>query len=260
MNFREKVETTRPGKGEAAIFWLGQAGFLLKNSGGELMAVDPYFSHMAERLDGNKRLMPPLMEPEELRADLLLATHYHCDHLDLDSLPAMMTGKTMLYCCPQSAVEARKTGISEEQIQVMPAGTCRDYKGFHMESVFADHGDAAAEAVGFLVETEGIRFYFAGDTSYQAERMRKAAEQKIDVLIVPINGEYGNMNERDAAMLAAQVKPRLTIPSHFWLFSRHMGSPYAFELEMKANVPDCPEYTMCQGETIIFSKANGLIK
>lgn len=258
MNFKDQVHNTIPGKGEAALFWLGQAGFLVKNSAGELMAVDPYFSDMAERLDGNKRLMPPLMEPEELNADLLLATHYHCDHLDLDSLPAMMACGTRLFCCPQSAKEALKADIRPEQMQVMPCKTAADYLGFHIESVFADHGDAAPEAVGFIVETEGIRIYFSGDTSYQAKRMRDAAEREIDILIVPINGEYGNMNERDAAMLAAQTKARLTIPSHFWLFSRHMGSPYAFELEMKANAPDCPEYTMCQGEKIIFSKSNGL--
>ena len=82
--------------------------------------------------------------------------------------------------------------------------------------------------------------------------MKHAADRDIDILIVPINGEYGNMNERDAAMLAAQVQAKLTIPSHFWLFSRHKGNPYEFELEMKANVPDCTAYTMCQGECLYY--------
>jgi len=134
----------------------------------------------------------------------------------------------------------------------MEVGITRLIKGFTIEPVFADHGDGAPAALGYIVQTEGISLYLSGDTSYQKDRMKYAADRDIDILIVPINGEFGNMNERDAAMLAAQVHAKLTIPSHFRLFSRHKGSPYEFELEMKANVPDCTVYTMCQGECLYY--------
>ena len=37
------------------------------------------------------------------------------------------------------------------------------------------------------------------------------------------------MNECDTAMLAKQSGADLTIPCHFWTFSRHQGNPYLFE-------------------------------
>ena len=81
--------------------------------------------------------------------------------------------------------------------------------------MFADHGDHAPDAVGMLIRTEGQVFYFSGDTSYQCERMKYAALQDIDVLIVPINGEYGNMNALEAVELVNLVKPKLSDPQSF---------------------------------------------
>ena len=256
MYFVKKLASAQPAKGQIALFWLGQAGFLIKNSQGEILALDPYFSDMVERMDGLKRLMMPVMEPEELDADVILITHYHGDHLDLDSLPAMLKPRTQLLLCSQSFTECRRIGIPEDRMCVTETGVIRKVRGFTIEPVFAYHGDGAPAALGYIVETDGVRVYFSGDTSYQKDRMKHAAEQDIDILIVPINGEYGNMSECDAAMLAAQVRANLTIPSHFWLFSRQKGSPYDFELEMKASVPDCKAYTMCQGECLYYPEPN----
>lgn len=252
MYFVKKLNSAQPVKGQIALFWLGQAGFLIKNSKGEILALDPYFSDMVEKNEGIKRLMMPVMEPEELDADIILITHYHGDHLDLDSLSAMLKPCSELLCCRQSFPECRKIGIPETQMTVMEVGSIKKAKGFTIEAVFADHGDGAPAALGYIVETEGIRIYFSGDTSYQRDRMKHASDQDIDILIVPINGEYGNMNERDAAMLAAQVRAKITIPSHFWLFARHKGNPYEFEQEMRINVPDCKAYVMCQGECLYY--------
>ena len=260
MNFVEKMEAAKPKNGEICLFWLGQAGFLIKNSCQELAAIDPYLSDLAERLDGNKRLMMPVMEAEDLKADILLITHCHADHLDLDSLPVFMQGDTMLYRSRQTLDACKNINIPQDKIDIAEVGKVKKLKGFTAGTVFADHGDAATGAVGFIVECEGIKIYFTGDTSYQRDRMKHAAEQNIDILILPINGEYGNMNERDAAMLAEQVNPRLTVPSHFWTFSRHRGNPYDFENEMKVHTPDCPYYIMAQGESIYYSVSDGIRK
>lgn len=84
--------------------------------------------------------------------------------------------------------------------------------------------------------------------------MSYVTKKDIDILILPINGEYGNMNERDAAMLAAQTKAKITIPCHFWTFARHQGSPHDFQMEMNYVAPDLYSYIMAQGECIIYSK------
>jgi len=252
MKFKRKLESAKPKQGQISLFWLGQSGFIVKNSKSELMAVDIYLSDLAEKLDGKKRLMMNILEPEDFDPDVILATHYHTDHLDLDSLPTLLCKKAKLYCCAQSYAQCQKAGLPMEKIISTKIGDLIHEKGFTVETVFADHGDTAPTAVGFIIETEGVRIYFTGDTSFQQQRMAYAAGKGIDILIVPINGEYGNMNERDAAMFAAQVKAKLTIPCHFWTFARHQGSPYQFQAEMSYTAPGCKEYTMSQGEMIYF--------
>ena len=260
MDFKQKAAQTNPQKGEIALAWLGQAGFWLKNSFGEVLIIDAYLSDYAERLDKNKRLTQSVVEPENLIADVALATHKHADHLDLDSIPAIMDNGAELYCCIKSEELCMEAGFDMSKVHSMKIGDKKSFKHFIIEAVYADHGDMAPEALAYVVETEGIQVYFSGDTSYHSGKMQFIADKKIDVLIVSINGEYGNMNERDAAMMAEQMKAGLTIPCHFWTFGRHRGNPFDFELSMAALAPDCPEYTMCHGEFIIFSAAKGMVK
>ena len=44
MGFLTRFRNTVPGEKEIALFWLGQAGFLIKTSSGHTIAIDPYFS------------------------------------------------------------------------------------------------------------------------------------------------------------------------------------------------------------------------
>lgn len=254
MKFCEKVKEALPEKGTVCLFWLGQAGFVLKNSYQEVLAIDPYLSDLSERLDGNKRLMMSVVEPEDLKADIVLASHCHTDHLDLDSLPVILKDSELLLCDSQSAKMCEDAHIEKNKVRTIKEGEKLEFKHFVIEAVFCDHGDAATEALGFVIETDGVKIYFAGDSSFQPERMKTACNKDIDILLVPINGEYGNMNERDAVMLAGEVKPRLTIPCHFWTFARHKGNPYEFELEMKVQHPELKYYIMCQGEKIEYKK------
>ncbi len=252
MNFFETIKKTELKQGQIALSWLGQAGFLIRNSKNEQMAIDIYLSDLSERLDGNKRLTQSIVDAEDLEVDIILASHHHTDHLDLDSLSVMLQKDSKLYCCNKSYELCKTAKLPMEKVVSVQVGDVVCDKGFLIEAVFADHGDTAPDALGFMIETEGIKIYFTGDTSYQFEKMSYAVNKKCDILIAPINGEYGNMNERDAAMLAGQIKANLTIPCHFWTFARHQGSPYDFQLAMMALAPECKEYTMAQGETIYY--------
>ena len=256
MYFLDKMKTCNPKKGEVALFWLGQAGFLLKNSRNEILAVDPYLSEAVERICGLKRLMMPVLEAQDLNPDVLVISHHDEDHLDMDVIPDLMkrNPKTKLLA-PKTAYDmCVDAGISKEQLVQFDQGAKETCGGFEMEAVFADHGDHAPDAIGMLIRTEGHVLYFSGDTSYQCDRMKYAASQDVDILIVPINGEYGNMNACEAVDLVNLVKPKLTIPSHFWTFIRHGGEPYLFDREMRLEAKDSPFYFMCQGERILWNK------
>ena len=257
IDVAERFEKTAVGPGELALLWLGQAGFAVRNSGGKTAVVDPYLSDAVERICGLKRLMMPVLEPEELSPDLILITHHDEDHLDLDILPGILArNPATKLLAPETAYRmCRKAGIREEQLVHFDEGAKVTLGGFEAEAVFADHGDHAPDAVGILLTTEGHTVYFSGDTSFQCERMKYAASKKIDILVLPINGEYGNMNAYEAVDLARMVGAKLTIPSHFWTFIRHGGDPYAFALQMRAEAPALPYYFMCQGEILTWNGA-----
>lgn len=254
MKSFERLQKMPCEAGELLIMWIGQAGFVMKNSESKILAVDVYLSDLAMKQDGNKRMMPAIVTAEELQTNLILASHSHTDHLDLDSLPVMMKEETKLYCSEKSYELCIEKGLPEGKITAVKEGDVFITDGYEVEAVFADHGDTSPDAVGFLIKSEGIQVYFTGDTSYQFERMKPTAEKGADVLLVPINGEYGNMNENDAAMLMAQMNVKLTIPCHFWTFIRHEGNPYKFLMAAKMTAPGNEAYVMAPGEIIRYEK------
>jgi len=70
------------------------------------------------------------------------------------------------------------------------------------------------------------------------------------VLILPINGAFGNMDAHDGVRAAGIIAPALTIPCHYWNFAEHGGDPFAFMNGMKNDHPDLPYLMMRPGETI----------
>ena len=67
---------------------------------------------------------------------------------------------------------------------------------------------------------------------------------------MPINGAFGNLNEREGAVAAGIIKPKLTIPCHYWNFAEHGGNPRLFVDEMKRIDDSSPYELMRPGETI----------
>src|SRR5262245_39201748 len=71
---------------EAALWWLGQAGYILRASQ-MTVAIDPYLTDSAAaKAPEFTRLFPPPIAPEELRVDVVLITHAHLDHLDPETI------------------------------------------------------------------------------------------------------------------------------------------------------------------------------
>ena len=77
--------------GTVALWWLYQAGVVCKTPGGVVAVIDPYLSDAVTRSYGSRRNVPPPLDPGQVRADALLASHSHEDHLDPDSITAFMS-------------------------------------------------------------------------------------------------------------------------------------------------------------------------
>ena len=101
LDFATKVLTT-PGP---CLFAAGQAGYIIKSSSGQLLAIDLYLSNCVERLEGHKgfkRLLPQILDPSTLTFDYIICTHPHLDHFDIDAVPEMGRREGIL-CCSSSA-------------------------------------------------------------------------------------------------------------------------------------------------------------
>ena len=257
---KDKIINEVADQNELLIWYLGQAGFLLKTAHGKLIAIDLYLSDAAERLFGFKRMIPAVIKPEDLNVDYYISTHSHVDHLDPDIL-ATVAGcdKTFFIWSPDCEAVYRQYGIRSDRYCILKTGDCYESADLTVRAVYADHGDLAPDAVGVLVETNGIKVFHTGDTAYAPEKIVESLQTDIDVLMAPINAQFGNMNAFEACRLADVLKPKIVIACHFWMFLEHVGEggcgdPATFLREAALLPKPVTPLVMATGEMFKYQK------
>ena len=237
-----------------SVFSVGQAGFIIKSSSGQLLAIDLYLSECVERVEGNtgfKRLLPRIMEPDELKFDAVICTHPHFDHFDYDSVPEMLGSGTKLFCsidCEKLVKQLQMEYRSYSIIYVVP-GDHHTVGDFDITFVNCDHGTGAPDAVGVVIKVDGKLIYETGDTCLRLDRVEEIP-RPLDVLIAPINGAFGNLSEEDCSVLAETLGPSVTIPCHYGMFASHHGDVGKFYDIMSEK--KLPFLLMQQGEKYIL--------
>jgi L-ascorbate 6-phosphate lactonase len=231
-----------------AVFWLGQAGFVFKTHDGRVIYLDPYLTDSVERLVGFIRLMPAVVAPDEVRADAVLITHHHEDHLDVDALPVIARRTRARFVAPATSVKKLgELGIDRTRVTEVHPGSSASLGFCTAHAVFADHGEMAPDAIGFVLDFGFVRVYVTGDTAYRPDRMAPAFAMKPQLVIPVINGAYGNLGARDAAALTRDTGARVCIPCHFWTFVEHGGDPAAFLAACKETAPASRVVLLPQG-------------
>ncbi len=256
-DFAIRVLTAEQGK--THLFSAGQAGFIIKSKSGQLLAWDLYLSECGERLEGNmgfKRLLPKILFPEEINLDVIVASHFHFDHFDIDAMPALMSSsRTKLLAAVDCRELTEKLNMTECNIEYVKPGDNITEGDYTIHFVNCDHGTLAPHAVGAVIEVDGKKIYFTGDTCLRLDRTEEVLSfGSLDVLIAPINGAYGNLNEQDCVALSKALRPELTIPCHYGMFASHGGNPGIFRKHMMEECPDQEYLLMRMGEEYIFSE------
>ena len=203
--------------GTIACAWLGQAGYLMKTSAGVTVMIDPYFSDEVEKREGLKRLFPPPITADELLPDILLVSHGHLDHFDEPVIRAFAAGRrTMLIAPPSCSERAARLGWPATRMRSLHPGQSATRKGVKVSATFARH--TWPDAIGLLIDVDGLRLWHSGDTEYD-QRLRPLAAAKLDVAFICINGGGGNMNAHEAALLAWELKTHTVVPMHYGLWA-----------------------------------------
>jgi len=240
------------------LWWLGQAGFAFKTHAGQVVYLDPYLSDAVERLHGFKRLSLSPIAPEEARADLVVISHEHTDHLDPDTLPHLRRNNPACrFAAPAGCRDGLKqAGIGARSWIRLAPGKQHDLGGVVVHAVPADHGDFSATATSLLLDFDGVHVLYTGDTSWRPELIKPLASLGVDVLLPCINGVFGNMNHLDAAMMTKQVAPRIAIPCHFWTFAEQGGGdPGGFLQACASLVPATQALLLRPGEGLTVSQS-----
>ena len=221
--------------GTVVAWWLGGSGFIFKTPGDAQIVIDPYLSDSAEAIfgAGNKRAFPPPIPAEEVRADAVISSHWHEDHLDPGAIPVIAQhSPTTQFIMPPSATARVVTwGVPRDRVVALTVGQSRQVGEVTVTAVPARHeagipGWEVPDALGIILETEGLTIYHTGDTDYDA-RLRMLKGRGIDVFIGCINGVTGNMNAHEAALLAWQLGASTVMPMHHLLWAGNPGGPEA---------------------------------
>ena len=135
----------------------------------------------------------------EPRADLVLVTHEHGDHLDTAAVKKLNGTGEYVQMKPGELSEPFK-GI---KVEAVPAyNISEDQLGFHPQ----ERGDA-----GYIISVGGTRIYVSGDTEDNDDVL---ALKDIDVAFVCCNKPY-TMTVEQCARVVNAIKPGIFYPYHY---------------------------------------------
>ncbi|NTW77607.1 MAG: MBL fold metallo-hydrolase [Syntrophaceae bacterium] len=192
----DKIKT---GQGDLAITFLGHASLMMAWEG-KIIHIDP----VSENADYSN--LP--------KADLILVTHEHYDHCDLEAISAIRTDKTVMVISPDAA-EQVKGGV------IMKNGDKKTIQGLLIEAVPAYnlinmrspgvpyHGKGTGN--GYIITCGGKRIYIAGDTENIPEMK---GLKNIDIAFLPMNLPY-TMTPEMVADAAKAFRPGILYPYHY---------------------------------------------
>jgi L-ascorbate 6-phosphate lactonase len=216
---------------EAALWWLGQAGYVLRVAD-LAVVIDPYLSDSAGAGSPEfSRLYPPTIQPGELSADIIIITHNHLDHLDPDTLLHYQKKEDTWFVAPWlTAKELLKLGIPEEKVVVVNAGETHQFGPHNITGVFAlPTGADVLDTTGYQVQfANGRSIYHTSDTQFHP-LVLDAAPKEPNVMLVPINGKWGNPGPEQAATFAGVVQPKFVLPNHYDTMALNAENPEVFK-------------------------------
>lgn len=228
----------------ARFVWLGQAGFAIEGAGHRIV-IDPFLSKSP------RRAAPPhLVASQLVGADLVLCTHEHADHMDLDTLRILaIESPATLFAAPEPTLgilvaggipQSRLIGARDRELVTRTAARVHVVPSEHGRNMDDAYGfgretpGSPARFVGYVLDLDGVCIYHSGDTTRWPGQDALLRELGVQVALLPINGRdsaregsgiVGNLDPREAALLASQCGAELIVPMHWDAITGNQGSP-----------------------------------
>ena len=245
-----EVERHADDKNNFHLWWLGQSGYLLTYKG-ERILFDPYLSDSLTKkyASTNKphvRMSERVIDPALLKnISVVSSSHNHTDHLDGETLiPLLKNNPGIKFIIP----EANRSFVCERVKcdELFPVGLDDGISvtigSFSFFGVPASHNEIEKDDqgrcrfMGYVIRFGRWTIYHSGDTLLYDGMERKLIPYKIDLALLPINGNdpargvAGNLNATEAVSLAKETGTRMVIPCHYDMFTFNTADPASFAM------------------------------
>lgn len=173
---------------------------------GLIIHIDPGYAGYYESQGFNEKVF-------EDKADIILISHHHKDHIQPKAIDKIRQNKTKIYA----------TRLCHKLLampyEVVAPGYIDEFKGINIQAVFAYNTKSGhstrkphhrGECVGYVIELDGKRIYHAGDTDLITE-MSELGD--IDIAFLPIGGTF-TMDIDEAFEATKIISPKTVIAMH----------------------------------------------
>lgn len=255
--FSTAMQASSAPANRSQLSWYGQSAFKLTTPTGRVLLIDPWLTNPVN--PNGKRDLATLN-----RADLILVTHGHFDHVGDAVAIAKKTNAPLVSTAdlgqalvnagyPKNLVTFDTQGNfggelsllnNEVKIAFIPA--------VHSSTVASDNSPAqfAGNPGGFLITVQnGPTIYHTGDTDVFADMALIPQFRRVSVMLACI-GDHFTMGPKRAATAVNYVKPDIVIPMHFGTFPALTGTPQAFQAELNRQNVKTKLQIMKVGQTV----------